>query len=294
MEDNRHNVDDIEAGFGIFDNPEIQKRREARNMEDTKKFAYAQINEALTRSGGVYPKNKTVPVESAKKIASKSIGNKKVTNKKTKKVVSDERAKDIDVNKIIQKTAIILSTILILVSLGVFTNLAFGENIENNIRQREEIDRLNERIKAIFSQKAFLNLVQNGLAEIDSKGNITIKNNSVSDYYKLNINHKYDIYGYSLILEPVEFNKFIQTVSYNDGLYNYISMEQFLTYNGYINPKTNKLDMNVFRNLIEASIRDNMPEGNLDRFELEGNVLTYEEFAEIIRQEIFGNGFGGK
>ena len=61
-------------------------------------------------------------------------------------------------------------------------------------------------------------------------GKFEIGNNSVSDYSVLDANTPMEVYIYKLAInDNEEFNKFIRSVSYSDGVYCYESYEQFLT-----------------------------------------------------------------
>ena len=89
--------------------------------------------------------------------------------------------------------------------------------------------------------------------EVD--GIFKIGNNSVSDYSKLHADSPLEVYIYKLAMDnPEEFNKFIRSVSYNDGLYCYESYEQFLRINGYYDQTKNSESTEVFENMMKGAI----------------------------------------
>lgn len=118
--------------------------------------------------------------------------------------------------------------------------------IENNMKISAATDELTKLGKE--------NLISCELGtEVD--GNFEIGNNSVSDYSKLHADSPLEVYIYRLAMDnPEEFNKFIRSVSYNDGLYCYESYEQFLRINGYYDQTKNSESTEVFENMMKGAI----------------------------------------
>lgn len=118
--------------------------------------------------------------------------------------------------------------------------------IENNIKISSATDELTKLGKE--------NLISCELGtEVD--GIFKIGNNSVSDYSKLHADSPLEVYIYKLAMDnPEEFNKFIRSVSYNDGLYCYESYEQFLRINGYYDQTKNSESTEVFENMMKGAI----------------------------------------
>lgn len=118
--------------------------------------------------------------------------------------------------------------------------------IENNMKISAATDELTKLGKE--------NLISCELGtEVD--GNFEIGNNSVSDYSKLHADSPLEVYIYRLAMDnPEEFNKFIRSVSYSDGLYCYESYEQFLRINGYYDQTKNSESTEVFENMMKGAI----------------------------------------
>lgn len=118
--------------------------------------------------------------------------------------------------------------------------------IENNMKISSATDELTKLGKE--------NLISCELGtEVD--GIFKIGNNSVSDYSKLHADSPLEVYIYKLAMDnPEEFNKFIRSVSYSDGLYCYESYEQFLRINGYYDQTKNSESTEVFENMMKGAI----------------------------------------
>lgn len=100
----------------------------------------------------------------------------------------------------------------------------------------EKVQKVNEA-SDIVKDDAQKILLDNGLATYDDKGNVIIKENTIADYDKLNIDDASfeELYAYFLATEsdPIEFGKLIQSVQGVDGNYNYTNLSQFYSYNGF-------------------------------------------------------------
>lgn len=98
------------------------------------------------------------------------------------------------------------------------------------------------------------NLLMYGLATRDEDGKFKIGNNSVSDYRSLDADTPLEVYVYKDIMDNEEFNKFIRSVTYDNGTYCYESYEQFLRINGFYDQTTNKISENVFANIMDGTL----------------------------------------
>lgn len=129
---------------------------------------------------------------------------------------------------------------------GAYAAAKIVPKIENNIKISSATDELTKLGKE--------NLISCELGtEVD--GIFKIGNNSVSDYSKLHADSPLEVYIYKLAMDnPEEFNKFIRSVSYNDGLYCYESYEQFLRINGYYDQTKNSESTEVFENIMRGAI----------------------------------------
>lgn len=129
---------------------------------------------------------------------------------------------------------------------GAYAAAKIVPKVENNIKISTATDELTKLGKE--------NLISCELGtEVD--GNFKIGNNSVSDYSKLHADSPLEVYIYKLAMDnPEEFNKFIRSVSYSNGLYCYESYEQFLRINGYYDQTTNSESTEVFENMMKGAI----------------------------------------
>lgn len=104
-------------------------------------------------------------------------------------------------------------------------------------------------------------LLEYGLGT-EENGKFKIGNNTVEDYCVLDADTPMEVYIYKLAIDNhEEFDKFIQSVTYADGLYHYISYSQFLNINGYYAQETdefgnpvNKVSNEVFTNMMQNTI----------------------------------------
>ena len=101
-------------------------------------------------------------------------------------------------------------------------------------------------------------------------GKFEIGNNSVSDYSVLDANTPMEVYIYKLAInDNEEFNKFIRSVSYSDGVYCYESYEQFLRINGYYDQTSNKISGEVFSNIMRGTLLNAYENSTLSSYENE-------------------------
>lgn len=97
------------------------------------------------------------------------------------------------------------------------------------------------KAKKVLKDKAMEVLVEQGLAEKDNDGKITVKDNEISDYECLDLTHASPLeqHIYSEVLGS-EFDDAIQTASYNNGGYYYIGASQWRSINGYVDKDSEK------------------------------------------------------
>ncbi|MBQ8193002.1 MAG: hypothetical protein IJZ46_02915 [Bacilli bacterium] len=174
------------------------------------------------------------------KIADKSIGTHKYIRKNVKKSERKKREKK-EINPKILKTILACSLIAAsLISLGGL---------------KTKIDRAIKVGKATkpYIEAAESRLFYYGLATYNENG-LRVFDNSISQYEQLRADEPLEIYIYKQILPENEFDKFIKSASYSNDMYNYISYNQFLEYNGYRDPETNSISNTVFENYMETEI----------------------------------------
>lgn len=113
------------------------------------------------------------------------------------------------------------------------------------------------------------NLIMYGLGTKED-GKFRIGNNSVSDYSALEADTALEVYIYKLAIDDSEeFNKFIRSVTYDDGTYCYESYEQFLRINGFYDLTTNKISNEVFTNIMDGTLLSAYNNGTLSSYEEE-------------------------
>lgn len=301
---NNKQIEDETAFFGLLDSRDENQQKEARlnaeRIQNEKREYYRKVNEATEKRGGIVSRpnspelNQTTlnqnsaSVRIAQRTVAKTIGTNKQTKVSTKVPVKNQEV-IIDFQKATRKIFAVVMAVTITFATGTIIYGVAGDKIKEAIVEKQEI-RANRNI---FEDKALTNLLNNGLAYLNDKNEIIPKENSVEDYYKLNITSKYDIYGYSLALPAGEFNKFIQTISYNNGMWNYTGTNNFLTYNGYFDSKDNIAKIDVFQNMMEEKILE-LPDETIERYSEEYSVLTFEDMLEIIKAEETSKSAGGK
>lgn len=119
------------------------------------------------------------------------------------------------------------------------------------------------------------NLLAWGLGE-KVNGEFEIGENSISDYKNLEANTPLEVYGYKLAINDYEeFSKFIQSVSYQNGMYYYTDYSQFLRINGYYNQEKNKESNEVFENMMEATILAAIENDTLNSY-VENEFYTFD------------------
>ena len=151
--------------------------------------------------------------ERKKNIYNKSVGQKKPIKRNNR---TSERL-----------IAIALAIVLTVSGIGIG-----GAKLKQKFDKAEKANKAADLVK----KDAEKVLLQNGLAEYDEENNIVIKNNSVEDYNKLDIDNASfeELYAYSLALDKGdEFDKLIRSVQGVDGVHNYTDLSQFYSYNGF-------------------------------------------------------------
>lgn len=120
-------------------------------------------------------------------------------------------------------------------------------------------------------------LLKNQLAVMEGD-KVVVKNNSVSDYSKLDADTPMEVYVYEMAIDnDEEFKKFIQSVTYENDLYCYTDFDQFLRINGYYDQTTNKESSKVFENYMEATLLDAYNNNTLSSYEEEFYTSNLEE-----------------
>lgn len=120
-------------------------------------------------------------------------------------------------------------------------------------------------------------LLRNQLAFMEGD-EFVVKNNSVSDYSKLDADTPMEVYIYKMAIDnKEEFNKFIQSVTYENDLYCYTDFDQFLRINGYYDTKTGIISDVVFENYMEATLLDAYNNNTLSSYEEEFYTSNLEE-----------------
>lgn len=155
-----------------------------------------------------------------------------------------------------------LNRIIAVIAAG--TTIVAG-TISATAPRREKKDKIEKGTK-ILVDTCEENLLAWGLGK-EVNGKFEIGENSISDYQVLEANTPIEVYGYKIAIDDYEeFSKFIQSVSYENDLYNYIDYEQFLRVNGYYKQGTTETSNAVFENMMEASILTAYENGTLNSY----------------------------
>ena len=172
-----------------------------------------------------------------------------------------KKAEEIAKKKRIYNFKIAIADILvaaILVSAG-YIGIKTSKRKDNNSKISEATDEL--------VKSAEDNLVANGLGTKENNS-FKIGTNDVIDYSKLDADNPMEVYFYKkAINNSEEFNKFIKSVTYDNGMYCYEDFEQFLRINGYYDQKTNEASNKVFENYMEAAILSAYEDNTLSSYE---------------------------
>ena len=276
MENKNH--EQIEEIFEIFKTPEYQKKVEERRYTDQRKEELYNVVATANKNRGVY--EACVKNNTTEKVQNKSVG----SHKKVKD--TNRRQRPFKKFLLQQKIAIIMCSIACVVAIGSTAYAIKGEEWKQNYETRQEIKAGSEEAEALLLAEAEHKLEIYGLKGQDLEtGETVIKNNDVEDYAKLNSHSKLDVYIYSQILPREELQKYIQSVSYNNGLNTYINFTQFLNINGYY--ENGEPSEKVFKNYMEAYIKEHY-ESILARYNYEDGILTIEDMLE--KEETQGRG----
>lgn len=186
-------------------------------------------------------------------IATKQID--RISNKSTGNTRTSYNNKRRHSNIIIAKKRKEVAKILCAIALvGVLlpTTVTAVDNMSDNIKMHANV----ERGTSILTEEAFERLFNNNLATKDKRGKYTILENTITDYRKLEATSHLDVYVFKQILPEAEFNKFIKSVSYNNGYNYYVDFYQFLNINGYYLSGSNTPSGRVFDNMMEEVINN--------------------------------------
>ncbi len=146
---------------------------------------------------------------------------------------------------------------------GIFD--ADGKILYSEFIPKEEKDKIEKGTK-ILVDACEENLLAWGLGKKEN-GKFEIGENSISDYQVLEADSPIEVYGYKIAIDDYEeFNKFIQSVTYENGLYNYIDYGQFLRVNGYYEQGSTETSNAVFENMMEASILTAYENGTINSY----------------------------
>lgn len=241
--------DDPDAIFttGIFNSPEYLQRREAAVEESRKRAEAAQRRREWEERNAIIRAENERRIAAFQKSKKKSIGSNLRTKFANRTPVSSYSAKVI-------KTRI-AATLLTLAAV-VAISVPFAKLTEHEREERIQIEQNVDNGTNYLIAKAYNALAINDLAGINiDTGRFEIKENTTESYRRLTITSDLDVYIYKLILPDAEFDKFIKSVSYNNGLHHYTDIDQFLRINGYCIEGTNMPSLRVFNNMMEQQIR---------------------------------------
>ena len=144
---------------------------------------------------------------------------------------------------------------------GAYAGVKIGQKMEDN----SKINKATQTLVDLSEDT----LTEYGLGTKEN-GKFEIGNNSVSDYSVLDANTPMEVYIYKLAInDNEEFNKFIRSVSYSDGVYCYESYEQFLRINGYYDQTRNKISGEVFSNIMRGTLLNAYENSTLSSYENE-------------------------
>lgn len=251
MNDNRKNINsgNIDDVLGIFENnPTYNKRREDLTNEQIRVQTYEQNRNRQMKRNAERRAQMDKQIMEYQKASSKSIGNKKKT-----KDINRRKKSNISFDKLQERVAITLCVFASVVALAIPVGIKVAPLIKEQISFSQNVEKGTDLLVA----RAFNELTLNDLAGFSIEdGTFVVKENSIDDYKKLDITSHLDVYIYRLILPESEFDKFIRSVSYKDGLHRYTSMYQFLNVNGYYTEGTNSPSLEVFANMMENRINN--------------------------------------
>lgn len=202
--------------------------------------------------------NLTSEMQRAKKTANKSQGapspaEQQQTKIKVKQELTAEK------RKLLKRK---LKRIIAAIAAG--TTIVVG-TITATAPRREKKDKIEKGTK-ILVDACEENLLAWGLGKKEN-GKFEIGENSISDYQVLEADSPIEVYGYKIAIDDYEeFNKFIQSVTYENGLYNYIDYGQFLRVNGYYEQGSTETSNAVFENMMEASILTAYENGTINSY----------------------------
>lgn len=250
MKDNG-NLKDIDEAIELFNQRDARKKDPNEENE----------NKTINYNGSIFSKDEMDPTELIDKSRKLREAKEAANNfpKSKTKLEKQQEKRDLEKQRQIllakqredrkKHFKRIIATILTgstVIAGGAYAAAKVVPKLENNMKISAATDELTKLGKE--------NLISCELGtEID--GNFKIGNNSVSDYSKLHADSPLEVYIYKLAMNnSEEFNKFIRSVSYNDGLYCYESYEQFLRINGYYDQTKNSESAEVFENIMKGTI----------------------------------------
>lgn len=252
MENNRayKDFDDIDAMLNIFKQDNRPQKKE-RVVNNESVFAPDEIDPAdyvtkVQRLNEIYANvnARKGPVELAQE--------KRHLKKERERLKKEER-------RLIFRKLAIAASLTAAITGGAALTAKYAPRINDNRNVSKISDELTNKAKDA--------LLAYELASLDD-GEFKIGNNSVSDYSVLDADTPMEVYVYrKAINDNEEFSKFIRSVSYDDGLYNYESYEQFLRINGYYDTTTNSVSSEVFDNYMEATILEAYKNSTVSSYE---------------------------
>lgn len=181
-------------------------------------------------------------VKHFEKIYNKSSSKKAIPTRNKKN--SNSKVKP---SEIVKESAILIASLLVSSNLILAVGPKLGDASTKFAQTIINYFNLKD-IKNDVKENARNNLKKYELGYYDEKNNeFIIKDNTIEDYEKLDLNDPYDVWPYYLVFKETpeakkddseiydEFDKLIQSTTYSNGLYHYTGTKQFLEIGGYHN-----------------------------------------------------------
>lgn len=236
-----HNSDEL---LSVFDEEVYVPTTSNTNVHDANLNKYRQM---MLEQNDIFLRDRQqTAIRQRNNIATKSIGTTKRTEQKYRK-----RKSNVIIAKKQKEVITTLCTIFIVAGLSIGT-IKTVENVSNFVQTQANVNYGTN----ILKEQALNELCLHDLATVNERGKYKIKENTITDYRKLDASSDLDVYIYRQILPPEEFDKFIKSVSYNNGYNYYIDFYQFLNINGYYAQGTNTPSSAVFNNIMEEIINN--------------------------------------
>lgn len=141
------------------------------------------------------------------------------------------------------------------------------------------VKKVSDKVKIKKTTASIVSMAEDSLVEHNlgtkENGTFVIGNNTVEDYSVLEADTPMEVWIYRFAIDNnEEFEKFIQSVSYDNGLYTYTDIAQFLRINGYYDEKGTPSYV-VFSNYMEAAIENAINNNTLSQYQDEYSI-TYD------------------